>query len=147
MREYDALNRLLSVEHRDAIDAVFASFDYELDAAGNRTAVTEHDGRRVEYAYDEIYRLIGEDIFDPGAAQPRRTLDYTYDPVGNRLTRDDSAEGLTTYTLRRQRPPDAGDDWRRGHRLRVRRQRQHAFARSSTRPTTSSTSHGTSRTA
>jgi YD repeat-containing protein len=27
-----------------------------------------------------------------------RTIDYTYDAVGNRLTRNDSSEGLTTYT-------------------------------------------------
>ena len=74
MREYDELNRLLSVEHRDALDAVFASFDYDLDATRNRTAVTEHDGRRVEYEYDELYRLTGEDIFDPGAVTASRAL-------------------------------------------------------------------------
>ncbi len=91
------MNRLQSIEHRDALDAVFASFVYELDPVGNRTAVTEHDGRRVEYDYDELYRLTGEDIFSPGAVLASRTFDYEYDLVGNRLSRNDSADGLTTY--------------------------------------------------
>lgn len=97
-RAYDEVNRLLSLEHRDPLDAVFSSFDYELDAVGNRTAVTEQDGRRVEYDYDELYRLIAEDIFDPGETTPTRAFDYEYDLVGNRLRRSDTEDGETTYS-------------------------------------------------
>ncbi|WP_182866130.1 putative Ig domain-containing protein [Rhodopirellula sp. JC639] len=98
-RSYDVQNRLIGIEHRNlTTDDVFASFDYELDRVGNRTAVTEHDGRRVEYEYDELYRLLSEDIFDPGATDATRSIDYVYDDVGNRLQRDDSAEGVTTYS-------------------------------------------------
>ena len=74
-----------------------AAIRYTLDPTGNRTAVVEHDGRRVDYAYDELYRLIGETI-TIRRRSGNRTIDYTYDPVGNRLTRDDSAEGVTAYT-------------------------------------------------
>jgi len=42
--------------------------------------------------------LIGEEILDPGDLIPDRTIAYTYDDVGNRLTRNDSAEGVTTYS-------------------------------------------------
>ncbi len=65
--------------------------------------MTEQDGRQVEYAYDELYRLIGETIFDPASIRRRptsRTIEYTYDSVGNRLARDDSAEGVTDLHLR-----------------------------------------------
>ena len=54
----------------------------------------------MEYAYDELYRLIGETIFDPGrdpeANPPRSTTRTTRWATAS--TRDDSAEGLTTYT-------------------------------------------------
>jgi len=97
-RTYDALDRLVLLEHRHAdTDEVLANFRYTLDAAGHRTVVEEHDGRRVEYAYDALYRLIGEETFEPGETDPARTISYTYDEVGNRLTRDDSLEGRTTY--------------------------------------------------
>lgn len=50
-RVYDELNRLEYLENKSG-DAVVSSYDYELDEVGNRVAVTEHDGRRVEYDYD-----------------------------------------------------------------------------------------------
>ncbi len=102
-RVYNVVNRLTYLEHRDtASDQVIASFAYTLDRTGNRTAVEEHDGRYVAYDYDALYRLIGESIYDlgldPATDPPSRTIGYTYDPVGNRMTRDDSEEGLTSYT-------------------------------------------------
>src|SRR5205807_1999465 len=60
-----------------------------------RDAVVEQDGRRVGYGYDQLDRLTHEAITD--AVFGNRTIDYVYDPVGNRLSRDDSAEGLTEY--------------------------------------------------
>jgi YD repeat-containing protein len=95
-RTYDDLNRLTLLETSN-LGGVIDSYAYELDGVGNRTAVDEHDGRRVEYEYDELYRLVGEHILDPGSLTPSRTIDYIYDPVGNRLARYDTAEGLTTY--------------------------------------------------
>jgi RHS repeat-associated protein len=98
-RSYNQRNQLLSVAHKNKVtDEVFASFDYELDFAGNRTALIEHDGRRVEYEYDELYRLLSENITAPGSAQPTRRMKYQYDDVGNRLMRDDTVEGATSYS-------------------------------------------------
>ncbi|MEM1280762.1 MAG: hypothetical protein AAGG53_12265, partial [Cyanobacteria bacterium P01_H01_bin.152] len=69
--EYDVQNRLLS---RTDPDGPYlpsgATIEYTYDEAGNRTAVTTPNG----------------------------TISYTFDAVGNRLTKDDSVEGLTTYT-------------------------------------------------
>jgi RHS repeat-associated protein len=96
-RQYDVLNRLVYLENSGP-NGVINSFRYTLDATGNRTGVVEQDGRRVEYSYDDLYRLTQETIFAPGATTASRTISYTYDVVGNRLVRNDSAEGVTTYT-------------------------------------------------
>jgi RHS repeat-associated protein len=111
-REYDELNRLTLVEHKDIAGNVLASFGYTLDAAGNRTTVAEMNGRQVEYMYDNLYRLTSESIVDPVVGG--RTTDYSYDAVGNRLTRNDSLQGLTSYQYdnnhRLQRASAAGDE-------------------------------------
>ncbi len=96
-RQYDTLHRLEVLESSGP-GGVLDRYDYDVDAVGNRLSVTELDGRHVQYSYDEIYRLLGESIFDPGVATPSRTIDYDYDAVGNRLARNDSTEGLTSYT-------------------------------------------------
>jgi len=93
-REYDELNRLELLEQ--SLDgSVVASYDYELDDAGNRTSVTEADGRKVEYEYDDLYRLVEEKITDPDGGD--RVITYEYDDVGNRLRREDAIDGTTTY--------------------------------------------------
>ncbi|EAZ91444.1 RHS repeat domain-containing protein [Crocosphaera chwakensis] len=53
-------------------------------------------GTRLEYEYDELYRLTKEIITD--LVEGNRTIEYRFDPVGNRLERIDSVEGTTTYT-------------------------------------------------
>ncbi|NEQ42484.1 MAG: tandem-95 repeat protein [Leptolyngbya sp. SIOISBB] len=91
-REYDDLNRLVVLENK-AGDTVISSYRYELNAAGHRLSVTEDDGRQVSYTYDDLYRLTEENINNG-----ERVISYTFDNVGNRLTQDDSVEGVTTYT-------------------------------------------------
>jgi RHS repeat-associated protein len=94
-RQYDDLNHLVYLE-TDGPSGVISSYRYTLAPTGRRDAVVEQDGRRVDYGYDALDRLTQEQITD--AVFGNRTIDYTYDPVGNRLTRNDSAEGLTAYT-------------------------------------------------
>ncbi len=66
-----------------------ASYSYTLGAAGNRTAVTELSGRRVNDTYDDLYRLTSESIAnDPHGVNG--SASYSYDPVGNRLNRSSS---------------------------------------------------------
>ena len=80
------------------------TYTYTLDQVGNRKSVEEYGGRKVEYTYDELHRLTKEVITDPvngdSATQTlrERTIEYTYDAVGNRYTKNDSVFGLTTYT-------------------------------------------------
>jgi RHS repeat-associated protein len=91
---YDPLNRLMLLENKKGAD-IFSSYLYQLGFAGNRTKVTESTGRTVDYNYDSLYRLTSETIGDVGA--PSKTISYTYDDVGNRLTKTDVG-ALTSYT-------------------------------------------------
>lgn len=94
-RQYDVAHRLIGARSKDAIGQSLSSFVYTLDAAGNRIAVEEAGGRRVDYEYDRSYRLLRETISESGGSQ--RTIDYAYDLAGNRLERKDSSGATTTY--------------------------------------------------
>lgn len=59
-----------------------ASFGYALGLAGNRTGVTELNGRSVAYSYDADYLLTSEDIV--GDPANNGTISYNYDVAGNR---------------------------------------------------------------
>jgi len=94
VRTYDELNRLKLLEYKRLL-TVFSKFDYTLDPVGHRKVVTEQNGRKVEYEYDNLYRLISEIITD--SVNGNRTVSYGYDAVGNRLTKTDSVAGVTAY--------------------------------------------------
>jgi len=91
-RDYDLLNRLLYLQNSNST-SIINSFRYTLDKVGNRLTVVEQDGRKSNYEYDDLYRLLEEEVIDGTT----RTISYTYDAVSNRLTRNDSGEGNTTY--------------------------------------------------
>ncbi len=95
VRQYDALYRLIGIETRNGGGELLTSFQYTLGADGVREAVVELDGRQVGYSYDVLNRLTQETIADP--INGSRAITYTYDAGGNRLSRDDSVGGLTTY--------------------------------------------------
>jgi RHS repeat-associated protein/uncharacterized repeat protein (TIGR01451 family) len=83
---YDAAGRLTGIDHaRDG--ASLTSYQYALDGAGNRVAVTSPAGTE-RYELDALNRLTKATY--PGGD----TTSYTYDPAGNRLTK--SANGETT---------------------------------------------------
>ncbi|XHL98542.1 MAG: putative Ig domain-containing protein [Microcoleus anatoxicus] len=93
-RTYDELNRLKLLQYqRNGV--TLQSFDYTLDPIGHRKVVTEQNGRKVEYEYDDLYRLTKETITD--SVRGNRTISYGYDAVGNRLTKTDSIAGVTSY--------------------------------------------------
>jgi len=94
-RSYDDLNRLVFLEHASPSE-VMSSYTYAVSPSGQRNSVTELDGRRVDYSYDALNRVTREAITD--AVFGNKSIDYTYDAVGNRLSRNDSVTGLTEYT-------------------------------------------------
>ena len=81
---YDDLNRLLNLTTTDSLSNVLTSFVYTLDNVGNRLQIAELS-RTVDYDYDDLYRLTQEAVTD--ATNGNVTFDFTYDKVGNRLTR------------------------------------------------------------
>ena len=80
---------------KNVVGTTFSGFTYELDAAGNRTKVTENNGRSVAYQYDSLNRLTQEQVTDSRLGN--RSTGYGYDLVGNRSTKTDSIDGTTTY--------------------------------------------------
>ncbi len=91
---YDDAGRLESVLNVGPGPTTISSFDYTLDAVGNRTEMVDLVGTH-SYEYDALYRLTEVKYPD------EETDTYTYDAVGNRLTKDtddytyDDADQLT----------------------------------------------------
>ena len=92
---YDSFNRVVSVENRSVTGSIISSHSYTLGPKGERLRVEEASGRRVDYSYDERGQLIEERITEPDGSV--RTIAYTYDPAGNRLTKTDNAVTIS-YT-------------------------------------------------
>ncbi|MCC8190463.1 MAG: hypothetical protein LIP77_07495, partial [Planctomycetes bacterium] len=92
---YNQLDRLTSLRASRAGEPVvsFASTYY---AAGNRTGTALADGSRIEYLLDQGYRLLGERRLAPDGT-PLYEERFSYDPGGNRLTRESSLSGPATY--------------------------------------------------
>lgn len=90
---FDSMNRLLEIVHRNG-GGLLASESYILNALGDRVRMDRSDGSSVEYEYDALRRLTRETHRD-GGASVLRDISFTYDAVGNRLTRTDHLNGST----------------------------------------------------
>jgi RHS repeat-associated protein len=109
--QYDTLNRLTSLGSQSPSGPV-ASYAYTLGAAGNRTGVTELSGRKVTYAYDNLYRLTSETITNSALSG---AVGYQYDAVGNRKQRTSNlaaipASGLLNYDANDRTTTDIYDN-------------------------------------
>jgi RHS repeat-associated protein len=91
--QYDALNRLTNLAGGTLLTPI-ANYAYTVGASGNRLTASEQlfgsilntQPKTINrlYTYDDVYRLTGESLSINN--QPS-TLNYGYDPVGNRLSR------------------------------------------------------------
>jgi RHS repeat-associated protein len=99
--QYDSLNRLTNLTWSKS-GSTFAKFSYQLGPAGNRTNVVEIIGnsspatRTTSWQYDQLYRLTNESVT---GSNPTGSLAYTYDDVGNRLSRSGSGLGPANQTF------------------------------------------------
>lgn len=88
---YDENNQLIELINEDTTQVV-SSFEYTLDAVGNRQSVAEWFSERYDdesgisqvlttsYEYDDLYRLTQVNYpFE-------ETVNYNYDPMGNRIS-------------------------------------------------------------
>ena len=93
---YNDTDQLTKVENRKSDNTVINSFEYTVDALGNRTRLTEANGDYTNYAYDNIYQLLSEVKKDSSDSELYNYA-YTYDNAGNRATMN--VGGATTdYT-------------------------------------------------
>jgi RHS repeat-associated protein len=90
---YDAAGRVLS--ERDPLGAVTR---HTYNAAGNELTTTAANGTTT-YVYDAASRLVSETGPDPddSGPLPAPVTTYTYDDVGNRLTRTDTLGRTTRF--------------------------------------------------
>jgi len=92
---YDNINRLISLSNKKSDGSIISSYVYTLEPSGNRKKVVESNGRIVDYTYDDTYKLTKENITD--SINGNKVIEYTYDGVGNRLTKTEDGT-LTNYT-------------------------------------------------
>ena len=86
---YDSLGRLLGMEYLNGNGQQVAFFNYTLDAAGNRTTMTDTEGL-TEYTYDDLNRLT--EATYPDGTWERFTMD-----VAGRRTRHEDQDGVSDY--------------------------------------------------
>ncbi len=91
--DYDRAGQITAVRNLKSDRTVLSIFTYTYDDAGNRTAVAEANGDRVTWSYDELYQLTSEQR----SGSNGYAVFYSYDEVGNRLTRNEDPN-LVTYT-------------------------------------------------
>ncbi|HKG60485.1 MAG TPA: RHS repeat-associated core domain-containing protein [Pyrinomonadaceae bacterium] len=91
---YDPLNRISQIAHVKG--GTLASYAYTFEPTGRRLTATENNGRLVNYTYDALYRLTNE----ASSAGPsgNGSIGYTYDPVGNRLSRNSTLAAVQSAT-------------------------------------------------
>jgi RHS repeat-associated protein len=97
--QYDIMDRITSIDWKNAWGATILAFDYQYNAAGMITNVVKNDGLQLSvksYQYDDLDRLTGEASFAGSA--PLRENSYSYDAAGNRLSKQ-NFDSTVSYTL------------------------------------------------
>jgi RHS repeat-associated protein len=87
LREYDTNSRLTR-KTATGSTGTLTDYRYTLDATGRAISFIG-DGETVQYIYDAVYRLTKEQSTNG------RNISFTYDAVGNRLTRTDTVSSNT----------------------------------------------------
>jgi RHS repeat-associated protein len=94
---YNLTNRLTNLSVAKQGTAL-ASYAYTLDKTGRRLSATELGGRTTNYTYDAVYKLTREAITGNQNPANNGTVDYTYDAVGNRLSRISNIAAILSKT-------------------------------------------------
>ncbi len=105
--EYDSRNRLSTLTHRNASDEILAQYDYSVGPTGRRQGVTEKTRQsddtlaatEVSYTYDDLYRLTQESYSSTDLPENNFETDYTYDLVGNRVSKRHEPSGASAETV------------------------------------------------
>jgi YD repeat-containing protein len=92
-RIFDALNRLQQLATRSA------TTNYQYDAMGNPTQITDPLGRVTNQSYDALNRLIQQLQPAPAAGVARPTIGYAYDGQDQLVSVTDPRNLVTSYTV------------------------------------------------
>ena len=91
---YNSMDRIMQMTTSKG-GGTLASYTHTLDPTGRRLSVTENTGRVTAYTYDSLYRLKSETVSgDP--ASGNGAVNYNYDAVDNRLTRNSTLAAVPT---------------------------------------------------
>jgi len=88
---YDAAGQLLQLRYTTSNGSTLYAWSCLFDLAGNKIRSTDKNNATTEYRYDRLDRLVNESYPDGSS------VTYTYDAVGNRLSRTNSS-GSIDYT-------------------------------------------------
>jgi len=94
--EYDGLDRVKSIVHKNDRGEVLASVSYERIGIGEPTKITREDSSYVLLEYDESLRVKKESYYDASGMLQDETT-YTYDAAGKRLVQSSSVKGDSAF--------------------------------------------------
>jgi RHS repeat-associated protein len=105
-RDYDRLNRLRTISSK-AVGSTNApvlpvAFEYQYNAANQRTRVNREDSAYWIYTYDELGQVVsGRKYWADGTEVAGQQFDYTFDTIGNRKNSGGRASASSNYSVNR----------------------------------------------
>jgi YD repeat-containing protein len=119
-RQYDGLNRLRTISSKafgGSASALPVAFDYQYNAANQRTRVNREDGAYWVYTYDDLGQVIsGRKYWGDGTEVAGQQFDYAFDTIGNRTATGGRASAVSTYTRQPAQPVFPADGSQPGGR-------------------------------
>ena len=102
LKQYDKLNRLLSISSTNSALLSPISFSYENNSANQRTKMTHEDGSYWIYEYDSLGQVkSGKKYWADGTPVDGQQFEYAHDDIGNRTSTGGRASSQSTYTPNR----------------------------------------------
>jgi YD repeat-containing protein len=78
------------------------AFEYQYNAANQRTRANREDGAYWIYTYDELGQVVsGRKYWGDGPEDAGQQFDYTFDTIGNRKNSGGRASAVSTYSVNR----------------------------------------------
>jgi YD repeat-containing protein len=104
-RDYDRLNRLRTISSKafgSAAPVLPVAFEYQYNAANQRTRVNREDSAYWIYTYDELGQVVsGRKYWADGTEVAGQQFNYTFDTIGNRKSTGGRASAVSTYSVNR----------------------------------------------
>ena len=84
-KQYDFLNRLTTIQTLNPEQSTINSYNYQINAANQRTRADLADASYWVYGYDNLGQVIsGKRVWQDGTPVAGQQYEYTFDDIGNR---------------------------------------------------------------